>query len=120
MSTAFQKVQFACIFFDLVSTKKNTCRLSYELVLIHGFEILLQQKADIAVAPLTINVQRERVIGFTKPFMSVGVSIMIKKPMDNKPSVFAFMQPLAPEIWMCVIFACCIVSVVLFQVSERD
>ncbi|XP_071786806.1 glutamate receptor 2-like [Asterias amurensis] len=79
---------------------------------------LMYGKADIAVAPLTINVQRERTIGFTKPFMSVGVSIMIKKPMDNKPSVFAFMQPLAPEIWMCVIFACCIVSVVLFQVSR--
>ncbi|XP_022086234.1 glutamate receptor 2-like isoform X2 [Acanthaster planci] len=79
---------------------------------------LMYGKADIAVAPLTINVQRERVVGFTKPFMSLGVSIMIKKPQDNQPGVFTFMQPLAPEIWMSVFFACVIVSVVLFQVSR--
>ncbi|XP_038055628.1 glutamate receptor 2-like isoform X2 [Patiria miniata] len=79
---------------------------------------LIYGKADIAVAPLTINVQRERMVGFTKPFMSLGVSIMIKKPQDNQPGVFTFMQPLAPEIWMSIVFACIIVSVVLFQVSR--
>ena len=42
---------------------------------------------------------------------------MIKKPQDNQPGVFTFMQPLAPEIWMSIFFACVIVSVVLFQVK---
>lgn len=37
----------------------------------------IQQKADVAVAPLTITLVREEVIDFSKPFMSLGISIMI-------------------------------------------
>ncbi|XP_023220661.1 glutamate receptor 4-like, partial [Centruroides sculpturatus] len=75
-------------------------------------------EADIAIAPLTITSARERVIDFTKPFMSLGISIMIKKPMKKKPGVFSFMNPLSEEIWMCIIFAYVGVSVVLFLVSR--
>lgn len=72
----------------------------------------------MAIAPLTITSARERVIDFTKPFMSLGISIMIKKPMKKKPGVFSFMNPLSREIWMCIIFAYIGVSVVLFLVSR--
>lgn len=76
------------------------------------------QKADIAVAPLTITLVREEVIDFSKPFMSLGISIMIKKPTKSKPGVFSFLDPLAYEIWMCIVFAYIGVSVVLFLVSR--
>ncbi|CAL1261784.1 unnamed protein product [Larinioides sclopetarius] len=79
---------------------------------------LIRKEADIAIAPLTITSARERVIDFTKPFMSLGISIMIKKPMKKKPGVFSFMNPLSEEIWMCIIFAYVGVSVVLFLVSR--
>ncbi|GFQ93706.1 glutamate receptor 1 [Trichonephila clavata] len=79
---------------------------------------LIKKEADIAIAPLTITSARERVIDFTKPFMSLGISIMIKKPMKKKPGVFSFMNPLSEEIWMCIIFAYVGVSVVLFLVSR--
>lgn len=39
----------------------------------------------MAIAPLTITSARERVIDFTKPFMSLGISIMIKKPVKKNP-----------------------------------
>ena len=76
------------------------------------------QKAEIAVAPLTITLVREEVIDFSKPFMSLGISIMIKKPQKSKPGVFSFLDPLAYEIWMCIVFAYIGVSVVLFLVSD--
>ncbi|KAM4768376.1 glutamate receptor 3 isoform 3-T3 [Cyanocitta cristata] len=75
-------------------------------------------RADIAVAPLTITLVREEVIDFSKPFMSLGISIMIKKPQKSKPGVFSFLDPLAYEIWMCIVFAYIGVSVVLFLVSR--
>uniref|UniRef100_A0A3P8VC89 Glutamate receptor n=1 Tax=Cynoglossus semilaevis TaxID=244447 RepID=A0A3P8VC89_CYNSE len=75
---------------------------------------LVYGKADMAVAPLTITLVREKVIDFTKPFMSLGISIMIKKPTKSKPGVFSFLDPLAYEIWMCIVFAYIGVSVVLF------
>ena len=76
------------------------------------------QEADLAIAPLTITSARESVIDFSKPFMSLGISIMIKKMTKRSPGVFSFMAPLSYEIWMCVIFAYIGVSVVLFLVSR--
>ena len=79
---------------------------------------LVRREAEIAIAPLTINSQREQVADFTKPFMSLGISIMIKEPIKQRPGVFTFMNPLSMEIWMCVVFAYIGVSIVLFLVSR--
>ncbi|XP_072040413.1 glutamate receptor 2-like isoform X2 [Amphiura filiformis] len=79
---------------------------------------LINGTADIAVASLTISAEREKVIDFTKPFMSLGISIMVKKPQNIKPEVFSFMRPLSPDIWLCIVFAYIGVSVVLFLVSR--
>ena len=79
---------------------------------------LVRREAEIAIAPLTINSQREQVADFTKPFMSLGISIMIKEPVKQRPGVFTFMNPLSMEIWMCVVFAYIGVSIVLFLVSR--
>lgn len=79
---------------------------------------LLRGEAHMAVAPLTINRARERVVDFSKPFMTTGISIMIKKPDKQEFSVFSFMQPLSSEIWMYIIFAYVGVSVVIFLVSR--
>ncbi|XP_021379128.1 glutamate receptor-like isoform X2 [Mizuhopecten yessoensis] len=79
---------------------------------------LTRREADLAIAPITISSARERVVDFTKPFMSLGISIMIKKPSNAKAHVFSFMDPLSYEIWMCILFAYVGVSVVLFLVSR--
>ena len=65
------------------------CTLTFVSVLLN-----LLQEADLAIAPLTISSMRERVIDFSKPFMNLGISIMIKKPEKQKPGVFSFMDPL--------------------------
>ncbi|XP_046373510.1 glutamate receptor-like isoform X1 [Haliotis rufescens] len=79
---------------------------------------LIRHEADIAIAPLTITSEREKVLDFTKPYMSLGISIMIKKPENEPPHVFSFMEPLSQEIWLCTAFAFIGVSVVLFLVSR--
>jgi hypothetical protein len=50
--------------------------------------------------------------------MSLGISIMIKKPVKKNPGIFSFMNPLSQEIWMCIILSYCGVSVVMFLVSR--
>ncbi|RWS02340.1 glutamate receptor 4-like protein, partial [Dinothrombium tinctorium] len=75
-------------------------------------------EADMAIAPLTITSAREKVIDFSKPFMSLGISIMIKKPTKKVPGIFSFTKPLSREIWMCIILSYIGVSVVLFLVSR--
>ncbi|XP_030570348.1 glutamate receptor 1 [Drosophila novamexicana] len=79
---------------------------------------LVRKEADIAIAAMTITAERERVIDFTKPFMSLGISIMIKKPVKQTPGVFSFLNPLSQEIWMSVILSYVGVSIVLYFVTR--
>lgn len=79
---------------------------------------MLFQVAHLAVAPLTISSKRERVIDFSKPFMDLGISIMIKKPEKLKPGVFSFMAPLSSQIWFCIGMSYVGVSFILFLVSR--
>ena len=43
------------------------------------------QKADLAVAGLTITAEREKVIDFSKPFMTLGISIMYRVHLVRRP-----------------------------------
>jgi len=61
---------------------------------------------------------RERIVDFSKPFMQLGISIMIKKPEKQKPGVFSFMDPLDRYIWLCIVLSYVGVSFVLFLVSR--
>uniref|UniRef100_A0A9J8B3E8 Glutamate receptor n=1 Tax=Cyprinus carpio carpio TaxID=630221 RepID=A0A9J8B3E8_CYPCA len=79
---------------------------------------LMDHKADLAVAPLTITYVREKVIDFSKPFMTLGISILYRKPNGTNPGVFSFLNPLSPDIWMYILLACLGVSCVLFVIAR--
>uniref|UniRef100_A0A8C7Y0K0 Glutamate receptor n=1 Tax=Oryzias sinensis TaxID=183150 RepID=A0A8C7Y0K0_9TELE len=79
---------------------------------------LIEHVADLAVAPLTITYVREKVIDFSKPFMTLGISILYRKPNGTNPGVFSFLNPLSPDIWMYVLLACTGVSCVLFVIAR--
>ena len=61
------------------------------------------QEADIAVAPLTINYEREQVIDFTKPFMTFGIAILYKVPEKEPPHMLSFMEPINLYVWGTII-----------------
>lgn len=50
----------------------------------------LQQKADLAVAAFTITAEREKVIDFSKPFMTLGISILYRVHMVGFPGGVAW------------------------------
>lgn len=86
------------------SVQLNTQKTTNEFFfLIIGFIVL--QEADIAIAPMTITSERERVIDFSKPFMSLGISIMAKK-QHQKAGMFSFLNPLSKEIWVSDVLCC--------------
>ncbi|XP_051053148.1 glutamate receptor ionotropic, kainate 4 isoform X3 [Phodopus roborovskii] len=45
---------------------------------------LIARKADLAVAGLTITAEREKVIDFSKPFMTLGISILYRVHMNSR------------------------------------
>ncbi len=46
---------------------------------------LTRHEVDLAIAPLTITSQRESVVDFSKPWMNLGISILISRPAKTTP-----------------------------------
>uniref|UniRef100_A0A4W5MAJ3 Glutamate receptor n=1 Tax=Hucho hucho TaxID=62062 RepID=A0A4W5MAJ3_9TELE len=79
---------------------------------------LISRKADLAVAGLTITSEREKVIDFSKPFMTLGISIMYTAHMTRRPGYWSFLDPFSPGVWLFMLLAYLIVSCVLFLVAR--
>ncbi|XP_074644362.1 glutamate receptor ionotropic, kainate 2-like [Tubulanus polymorphus] len=79
---------------------------------------LMDQKADLAVAPLTISYDREQVIDFTKPYMNLGITILGKKPAKPDPKLFSFLSPFSDGVWALMLFAYIVISLVTFVIGR--
>ena len=80
--------------------------------------LLFLQKADLAIADLSITYEREKAVDFSNPFMSLGVSILYRKPQKQAPELFSFMHPLSLDVWIYILFAYLLVSVLLFILAR--
>ncbi|XP_048121766.1 LOW QUALITY PROTEIN: glutamate receptor ionotropic, kainate 4 [Alosa alosa] len=79
---------------------------------------LMTRKADLAVAGLTITAEREKVIDFSKPFMTLGISIMYRVHIGRRPGYFSFLDPFSPGVWLFMLLAYLAVSCILFLVAR--
>lgn len=79
---------------------------------------IVNGKADLAIADLTITSKREVAVDFTMPFMNTGISILFKKPTQKVTTLFSFLSPFSMEVWAYVVGAYIGVSVVLFLVGR--
>ncbi|KAK2496687.1 hypothetical protein MC885_006073, partial [Smutsia gigantea] len=131
--TLFGNDRFEGYCIDLLKELAHILGFSYEIRLVEDgkygaqddkgqwngmIKELIDHKADLAVAPLTITHVREKAIDFSKPFMTLGVSILYRKANGTNPSVFSFLSPLSPDIWMYVLLAYLGVSCVLFVIAS--
>ncbi|RUS81760.1 hypothetical protein EGW08_010452 [Elysia chlorotica] len=118
---------------DLAEEIGKRLRLTYHLRLApdgeHGRELpnktwtgmvgdLVYGAADMAIGPLTITAARERVIDFSKSFMDIGISIMIRRPEKQKPGLFSFMEPFSVSLWVSILLAYIVISLTVFIVSR--
>ncbi|KAG9355790.1 hypothetical protein JZ751_000632, partial [Albula glossodonta] len=81
---------------------------------------LINRKADLAVAGFTITSEREKVIDFSKPFMSLGISILYRVHLGRKPGYFSFLDPFSPAVWLFMLLAYLTVSCVLFLAARMS
>lgn len=130
-ATGNEKYEGFCI--DLLQTIAGILEFQYELYLVPDSKFgaedadgnwnglvreLVDRKADLAVAPMTINYARESVIDFTKPFMNLGIGILFKLPSSMPTRLFAFMSPLDVSIWFYILAAYIVSSGTLFIVAR--
>ncbi|XP_067362180.1 glutamate receptor ionotropic, kainate 5-like isoform X4 [Channa argus] len=79
---------------------------------------LINRKADLAVAGFTITSEREKVIDFSKPFMTLGISMLYRVHLGRKPGYFSFLDPFSPAVWLFMLLAYLAVSCVLFLAAR--
>ncbi|XP_041356659.1 glutamate receptor ionotropic, kainate 1-like [Gigantopelta aegis] len=78
---------------------------------------LVDNKADIALAPFQMSPIRSTVVDFTKPFMTKGTTVVIKKP-EKRLWIFQFLSPLSKMVWSAIFVSFVVVSLALFGVSR--
>ncbi|KAL2747620.1 hypothetical protein V1477_004312 [Vespula maculifrons] len=81
---------------------------------------LLDQKADLAIADLTITYDREQAVDFTMPFMNLGISILYRKPIKQPPNLFSFLSPLSLDVWIYMATAYLGVSIHTVRVVQSS
>ncbi|XP_075245483.1 uncharacterized protein LOC142339366 [Convolutriloba macropyga] len=78
---------------------------------------VLYKRADMAVAGMIRNYDRELVVDFTASYMDYGVSILIPRPKKTT-SIFGFLEPLTVQVWICISVATFAVGLMLFVLSR--
>ena len=93
----FQNYTGFCV--ELLDKLKERLGFEYELIVMNTtgsaplLEEVKQQKADIAIADITITKERQLEVDFTMPFLSLGVAILYSKSSVESKDLFSFMQP---------------------------
>ncbi|KAK9892855.1 hypothetical protein WA026_022536 [Henosepilachna vigintioctopunctata] len=78
---------------------------------------LVSQRADMIVAPLTINPERAEFIEFSKPFKYQGITILEKKP-SRSSTLVSFLQPFSNTLWILVMVSVHVVALVLYLLDR--
>ena len=89
-----------------------------EITILLVVKITNFQKADLAIADLSITYEREKAVDFSNAFMTLGISILYRKPKKEAPELFSFMSPLSLDVWIYIVFAYLIVSILLFILAR--
>lgn len=75
------------------------------------------ERADMIVAPLTINPERAEFIEFSKPFKYQGITILEKKP-SRSSTLVSFLQPFSNTLWILVMISVHVVALVLYLLDR--
>ncbi|CAH1154146.1 unnamed protein product [Phaedon cochleariae] len=79
---------------------------------------LLDKKAHLAICDLTITHERQQVVDFSMPFMTLGISILHKYPDKRGTDLFAFLEPFDISVWIYSATLYLVVSLILFFIAR--
>ncbi|KAK9873338.1 hypothetical protein WA026_022143 [Henosepilachna vigintioctopunctata] len=77
---------------------------------------ILDHKADLAICDLSLTHQRQKVVDFSLPFMSLGISILYKHSEAKSFNMFAFLDPFSTDVWVYTATLYLTVTIVLYFV----
>lgn len=78
---------------------------------------VIDGKADLIVAALTINNERAEWIEFSKPFKYQGLTILVRKD-QSRNRLDSFLRPFQINLWLLVLLSVHIVAVILYLLDR--
>ncbi|KAI8493781.1 hypothetical protein Bbelb_287020 [Branchiostoma belcheri] len=108
------ELEFSGFVKDIVDQLSENMRFEYEMYVVRDGTYgtltengtwtgligeVIEGRADVAFAPVTISSEREQVVDFTNPFMDLGAGLLLKKPITEGTNVFAFLEPFRSTVW---------------------
>jgi ABC-type amino acid transport substrate-binding protein len=119
---------------DLINELQKIMNFTYELEEIHDNEYgslnaktnqwngivkhLIEHKADLGIADMSITYERKTAVDFTAPFMNLGIGILYKKPEQKETELFSFLDPFDTTVWLCTGLSFISTSLLIFFVSR--
>ncbi|KAL0830569.1 hypothetical protein ABMA28_002721 [Loxostege sticticalis] len=84
---------------------------------------VMEHRVELAISDLSITSERNEVVDFSIPFMTLGISMLFREPEPIEPDKFSFLQPLALDVWLYLATTYIIVSFILLicaRMSQGD
>ncbi|KAF9423570.1 hypothetical protein HW555_001125 [Spodoptera exigua] len=84
---------------------------------------IMDHKAHLGICDLTITSERNSVVDFSIPFMTLGISLLFREEDPEAPDRFSFIKPLSLDVWLYLATTYVIVSFVLLicaRMSQDD
>lgn len=80
---------------------------------------LINKRADVAAAALTITESREKVVDFSVPFMYYTEEMLLKKTSSENREIdyLQFMNPFQNNVWFATLASLVIISIALFIIN---
>lgn len=79
---------------------------------------VIAREADIAVADLTITSGRADAVDFAMPHLTLGITILFKKPEETPPNIFSFLSPFSLDVWFYMATAYLGISLFLYFLAR--
>jgi len=121
---------------DLLETLSKTCNFTYSLYYADSHYGSLERnnitgkqewtgligelvtaRADLIVAPLTINPERAQVMEFSKPFKYQGITILQKR-QPRASQLVSFLQPFKYTLWILVLVSVKVIAICLYLLDR--
>ncbi|XP_020619404.1 glutamate receptor 4-like [Orbicella faveolata] len=79
---------------------------------------LVNKRADIAVAALTITERRDKVVDFSVPYMYYTEEMLLKKTSSTaKIDYLQFLTPFETYVWFAILTSLMVISITLFTIN---
>lgn len=76
------------------------------------------QEIDMAIGPISVTAEREKVVDFTKPYMESAAGLLMRRFEDTNAKMFRTLMPFTFNVWLTLAGLVILVGVVFAFINK--